>query len=86
MSFGANPVLDDVAFTVHDREFLTLLGPSGCGKTTTLMSVAGFLRPDAGAIPAATQTFFDARREGVHSPPRTATSASCSSPTRSGRT
>jgi iron(III) transport system ATP-binding protein len=59
MSFGSNRVLDDVSFTVHDREFLTLLGPSGCGKTTTLMSVAGFLRPDSGTIRCGDRTFFD---------------------------
>ena len=59
LSFGANRVLNDVGFTVHDREFLTLLGPSGCGKTTTLMSVAGFLRPDTGAIRCGDRTFFD---------------------------
>jgi iron(III) transport system ATP-binding protein len=59
MSFGANRVLDGVSFTVHDREFLTLLGPSGCGKTTTLMSVAGFLRPDSGTIRCGGRAFFD---------------------------
>jgi iron(III) transport system ATP-binding protein len=57
--FGANQVLDNVTFTVHDQEFLTLLGPSGCGKTTTLMSVAGFLRPDSGAIRCGERAFFD---------------------------
>ncbi|MGG5809110.1 ABC transporter ATP-binding protein [Falsiroseomonas sp. CW058] len=31
-------------------EFLTLLGPSGSGKTTTLMMLAGFEDPSAGAI------------------------------------
>jgi putative spermidine/putrescine transport system ATP-binding protein len=31
-------------------EFLTLLGPSGSGKTTTLMMLAGFEMPSAGAI------------------------------------
>ncbi len=31
-------------------EFLTLLGPSGSGKTTTLMMLAGFEAPSAGAI------------------------------------
>ena len=58
-SYGSNRVLDEVSFTVHDREFLTLLGPSGCGKTTTLMSVAGFLRPDHGVIRCGDQTFVD---------------------------
>ncbi len=31
-------------------EFFSLLGASGCGKTTTLRMVAGFERPDSGAI------------------------------------
>ena len=31
-------------------EFLSLLGPSGCGKSTTLAMIAGFERPDQGAI------------------------------------
>ncbi|GMU71697.1 MAG: spermidine/putrescine ABC transporter ATP-binding protein [Burkholderiales bacterium] len=40
----------DVRLDVAPGEFLTLLGPSGCGKTTTLRMVAGFEKPDEGAI------------------------------------
>jgi len=58
-SFGGTHVLKDVSFEVLDKEFLTLLGPSGCGKTTTLMSIAGFQRPDKGRISCGGQTFFD---------------------------
>lgn len=58
-SFGTNLVLDDVSFTVGDKEFVTLLGPSGCGKTTTLMSIAGFQTPDAGVIACGDETFLD---------------------------
>ncbi len=57
--FGDEPALSDVSFTVKDGELLTLLGPSGCGKTTTLMSVAGLQRPDAGRITCGSQSFFD---------------------------
>jgi ABC-type Fe3+/spermidine/putrescine transport system ATPase subunit len=42
--------VDELDLAVHDGEFLSLLGPSGCGKTTTLRLVAGFERPDEGAI------------------------------------
>ena len=59
LSYGSNRVLNRVGFTLHDREVLTLLGPSGCGKTTTLMSIAGFLRPDSGAIRCDGTAFFD---------------------------
>src|SRR3981081_4660150 len=58
-SFGTNRVLDDVTFTVRDKEFVTLLGPSGCGKTTTLMSIAGFQSPDVGLIRCGDDTFVD---------------------------
>jgi iron(III) transport system ATP-binding protein len=58
-AFGQGQALNDVSFTVRDKEFLTLLGPSGCGKTTTLMSIAGFQHPDAGAISCGDRLFFD---------------------------
>ncbi len=58
-TFGEERALNDVSFTVHDGEFLTLLGPSGCGKTTTLMSIAGFQQPDAGRIACGDRVFFD---------------------------
>ncbi|MGY6633997.1 MAG: ABC transporter ATP-binding protein [Alkalilacustris sp.] len=46
----APPAVDDVSLTVGAGRFVTLLGPSGSGKTTTLMIVAGFVTPDAGAV------------------------------------
>src|ERR671933_1287998 len=49
-SYGGLKVVDDVSFTLGDREFVALLGPSGCGKTTTLRMLGGFIRPDAGQI------------------------------------
>ena len=58
-SFSGSNVLDDVSFTVKDKEFVTLLGPSGCGKTTTLMSIAGFQTPDEGLIACGDDTFVD---------------------------
>jgi iron(III) transport system ATP-binding protein len=66
-SFGPSRVLDDVSFTVKDKEFVTLLGPSGCGKTTTLMSIAGFQNPDAGRITCGDETFYD-RRTRINRP------------------
>jgi putative spermidine/putrescine transport system ATP-binding protein len=49
-SFGATPALREVCFRLERGEFLTLLGPSGSGKTTTLRVIAGFLKPDRGAV------------------------------------
>jgi iron(III) transport system ATP-binding protein len=66
-TYGADRALNVVSFTVRDGELLTLLGPSGCGKTTTLMSIAGFERPDAGRIICDGQAFFD-HSAGVYLP------------------
>lgn len=57
----------NVSFAVGDGEFVTLLGPSGCGKTTTLRSIAGLERPDAGAISVDDRVLFS-REAGVNLP------------------
>jgi spermidine/putrescine ABC transporter ATP-binding subunit len=48
--FGPVVAVRDVSLRVRRGEFVSLLGPSGCGKTTMLRMVAGYLRPDRGAI------------------------------------
>jgi iron(III) transport system ATP-binding protein len=77
--------LSDISFSVRDKEFLTLLGPSGCGKTTTLMSIAGFQRPDQGTICCGDRIFFDRAARSTWRP-RTGTWGWSSSRTRSGHT
>ena len=47
---GRVNAVDDVSIAIAKGEFLTFLGPSGSGKTTTLMMIAGFEEPTAGAI------------------------------------
>lgn len=51
-----------------ERDILVLFGPSGCGKTTTLRSIAGLVRPDAGRIVFNGKVFFDAAA-GIFAPP-----------------
>ena len=48
--FGEVVAIRDLSLEVRDREFLVLLGPSGAGKTTTLRTVAGLEKPDAGSV------------------------------------
>jgi spermidine/putrescine transport system ATP-binding protein len=48
--FGDVNAVDNIDLRIEDGEFFSLLGPSGCGKTTTLRLIAGFERPDSGAI------------------------------------
>ena len=76
----------DVSFEVPEGKLFTLLGPSGCGKTTTLRSIAGLERPTAGEIDVARPGGLFAAAAASSSRRTSATSAWCSSPTRSGRT
>jgi osmoprotectant transport system ATP-binding protein len=42
--------IGDLAFEVHEKEFVCIVGPSGCGKTTTLRMVNRMLEPTTGRI------------------------------------
>src|SRR5262252_7786825 len=48
--YSEETVVDALAVSIAPGEFFSLLGPSGSGKTTTLMMVAGFVRPDGGTV------------------------------------
>jgi branched-chain amino acid transport system ATP-binding protein len=45
-----HPVLRGVNLTAEPGRITVILGPNGAGKSTLLKVIAGFLRPDAGAI------------------------------------
>lgn len=47
-SVGPKRVLDDVALTVGDGEFVCIVGPSGAGKTTLVRCLAGLMLPTSG--------------------------------------
>ena len=49
-SFGSDFTIADFELSLEYGEFITLLGPSGCGKTTIIRLIAGFEKPDKGAI------------------------------------
>ncbi len=48
--YGGVAAVRDLDLHVREGEFVALLGPSGCGKTTTLLMLAGILRPTGGTI------------------------------------
>jgi len=48
--FGAIAAVEGVSFTVERGEMFGLIGPDGAGKTTTLRTILGLLRPNAGTV------------------------------------
>jgi len=49
-SYGAEPVLCDISFTLRAGERAGLVGPNGCGKSTLLRIITGELSADHGQI------------------------------------
>ncbi len=44
------PVIDGLDFEVGEGQFVAIVGPSGCGKSTLMNILAGFEKPDSGAV------------------------------------
>ena len=47
---GETTAAENLAFSVHEGEFVAIIGPSGCGKTTLLSLAAGLLQPSEGVV------------------------------------
>src|SRR5260221_229901 len=47
---GGVRVLDDLSFSINERDFVSIIGPSGCGKTTIFNIIAGLIEPDSGSM------------------------------------
>ena len=50
LKIGGEIILDNVNFTLKDKEIKVILGASGSGKTSILNSIAGIIPPDSGSI------------------------------------
>lgn len=62
--YGRRCALDGFSLTVPQGAIMGLVGQNGAGKTTWMMTVAGFLRPNAGDVDILGRGPFDA---AVHS-------------------
>ena len=47
---GRKKAVEDISFTVHDKEFMVIVGPSGCGKSTLLRMIAGLEEISEGTL------------------------------------
>lgn len=49
-SFGGIFAVDDVGFSVDEKQIVAVIGPNGAGKTTLINLVTGVFRPDTGSV------------------------------------
>ena len=58
--------LSEVALTVGEGEFVSLIGPSGCGKSTLLRLIADLIPPTTGTVTVAGQDAGTARKKQAY--------------------
>jgi ATP-binding cassette subfamily F protein 3 len=49
-SYGIQPILQDISFSISNSERVGLIGPNGCGKTTLMRILADIEQPDSGTV------------------------------------
>jgi branched-chain amino acid transport system ATP-binding protein len=50
VSYGAIKALHGISLSVPEKSIVTLIGSNGAGKSTTLRTVSGLIKPQAGSI------------------------------------
>lgn len=48
--YDAKFILQDINFTIEEKEFVGIIGPNGSGKTTLLRAITKIIRPQNGSI------------------------------------
>ncbi|HEX3131855.1 MAG TPA: ATP-binding cassette domain-containing protein [Thermoanaerobaculia bacterium] len=61
--YGGFTAVDDISFSVGEKEIVGILGPNGAGKTTTIRMITGFLPPTSGSVTVAGKDLFESPRE-----------------------
>src|SRR5215207_577775 len=49
-TYGIQPILQDISFSISNNERVGLIGPNGSGKTTLMRILAGIEQPDSGTV------------------------------------
>jgi ATP-binding cassette, subfamily F, member 3 len=49
-TYGIQPILQDISFSISNSERVGLIGPNGSGKTTLMRILANIEKPDSGTI------------------------------------
>jgi len=49
-TYGIQPILQEISFSISKSERIGLIGPNGCGKTTLMRILAGIEQPDSGTV------------------------------------
>ena len=63
VGYGDRIVQRDLNFSIGRSDIFAIMGPSGCGKSTLMRSAIGLLKPFAGRIRYAAESFWDAEPE-----------------------
>ena len=49
-TYGIQPILQNISFSISDDDRVGLIGPNGCGKTTLMRILARLEQPDSGTV------------------------------------
>lgn len=67
-SYDETPVLTDISFEVHPKEYIGIIGPNGGGKSTLLKLILGFLTPKKGFLKVLGKSAKQAEKEMAYVP------------------
>ena len=57
-NYGNKNAVDDISFTIKEREIVGFLGPNGAGKSTTMNIITGYLSATSGTVTVGGKDIF----------------------------
>jgi ABC-type lipoprotein export system ATPase subunit len=64
-SYTARKILNEITFTIHKGDFISIQGCSGAGKSTLINIMAGFETPDSGQVKIDSKSIGECLKQGV---------------------